>query len=267
MRTSAFAVAIVAASTLISAVQADDDFSALLADLTFTDAPAAAKPSSVAAQEVKSDLKPIPRIELPAAKPDLVADLDGFEMIESDQLATLAPEVSLQSPIPAKAAPQVDLDAAFALQDPAPLATSTPAPFVAASESAPAPLFNAPQAVPAPVPAARVPSQVVGHQMHPMASNCQGGCSGGCEPMHATSAPIMCRPRTPVNLPSSTLLQYFRSDVCHTNVWNGYHRKCCDKSHLDGSIFAPKSCAPCGEVIDCAPCASSNCASCDGSCD
>ena len=36
-----------------------------------------------------------------------------------------------------------------------------------------------------------------------------------------------CVPRTPVNLPNSTMLQYFNSDPCHTQVWDGYHRDCC----------------------------------------
>lgn len=34
-------------------------------------------------------------------------------------------------------------------------------------------------------------------------------------------------PRAVPNLPNSTLYQYFRSNRCHTNVWVGYHQKCC----------------------------------------
>jgi hypothetical protein len=51
MRTSAVAVAIVVFSTVVYSVSAEDDFSALLADLTFTDAPGVAEPLSKAAAE------------------------------------------------------------------------------------------------------------------------------------------------------------------------------------------------------------------------
>ena len=52
-----------------------------------------------------------------------------------------------------------------------------------------------------------------------------GQCGGGKH-----SAPKRCVARKPVNLPSSSFRQYFRSNACYTNVWDGYSREC-GKNH------------------------------------
>ena len=60
MRTSAFSAAILTLATFASSVSANDDFSALLADLSFGDAPSLSEPLAVAEEDTVADLKPVP---------------------------------------------------------------------------------------------------------------------------------------------------------------------------------------------------------------
>lgn len=269
MRTSAFAAAIVVVGVLVSTVKSEDDFSALLADLTFGDAPAAAVPSyaagpkpvapSVASEGISMPPVASAKVDVPTAvdtQPQ-VGESDVVGMLESDLFTanSSTPKVALQNPVPT--GPVIDLDAAFALQD-GPAAKLDAVPTLDAVPSfAAAPTFAVPSQ-----PLGNVPSQAVGHMLHPNTSDC--GCgqpSNTC----GTGAEIVCRPRTPVHLPSSTLRQYFRSDPCYTNLWDGYQRKCCYQhgACANHGRFQPT----CGEVLDCAPCAPANCAKCDGGCD
>jgi hypothetical protein len=227
MRTSAFAVAIVVAANLVSSVSAEDDFSALLADLTFTDPPAAARPLAAVPEETLQELRSVPAIQLP---PTVPSKIDVFEMLENGDLDTglSGPQVALQDPVPSQppAAPLVDLDAVFALQ----------------------------------APPAELSGKVVGHRLHPLSTDCQS-CS---QPSACVESGIVCRPRTAVQLPTSSLRQYFRSDPCYTNLWDGYHRKCSHHEHIHGicDCFNQRRMADCREVINSAPCTS-----CTGRCD
>lgn len=202
MRTSALSVAILAVATFPAIASAEDDFSALLADLSFGNAPSINQPLSVAATAEPEELKKI-------EEPSQVEQLNPLSapaftmpgMLESDALEVAntaevepTPQVALQDPIPAsipKSSEEVDLDAAFALQDLKVADTS-------------------------------VSSQAVGHHIN----HCEGY---GCDSLYT------CRPHVKPSLPSSTLYQYFRSDRCFANVWDGYRRVCGDShKHLHG---------------------------------
>lgn len=253
MRKSAVAVAIIVFSTVVYSVNAEDDFSALLADLTFTDEPGVAEPLSKAAAEPVEGMKPVPEFAMPATAPAMVdlsdiletADLENRDLEQPAELETemnvLAPRIALQDPVPSEqpaiskspssTGQQYDLNEAFALQ----------------------------------TPSLAVPSRGVGHRQVDTAYSACGGCdqSVGCDNS------MMCRPHSSVNLPTSTLLQYFRSNPCYTNVWDGYQRKCVHHTHLHGTCdcFRRNCHDECGEVLECAPCAPANSVKCDGTCD
>ena len=83
----------------------------------------------------------------------------------------------------------------------------------------------------------------------------------------------VCMPRRDVNLPSSTLQQYFRSDRCYTNVWDGYSRECGkNHEHIHGTCDCgtkkKRSCLSghcrggCGEILPPRQ-ACNDCESCD----
>lgn len=78
-----------------------------------------------------------------------------------------------------------------------------------------------------------------------------GGCaSGGC------GQDGFCTPHNQPNLPGSTLRQYWRSNACNSNVWDGYQnecrkpmgpkkeRNCFGRSHAPAPIVVPSQ-APC----------------------
>ena len=108
---------------------------------------------------------------------------------------------------------------------------------------------------------------------------CGNGCGHGClhkfKNMHAEQK--VCMPRNDVNLPSSTMLQTYRSDRCYTNVWDGYSRECGNNhKHIHGTCDCgtkkKRSCLSgrcgggCGEILP--PRQACNaCDSCDASCD
>ncbi|MGI9472383.1 MAG: hypothetical protein ACR2NZ_12660 [Rubripirellula sp.] len=114
MRTSAFTASVFALATLANSVSANDDFSALLADLSFGDAPTLEEPLAQV-QEIKvAELKPVPT---GFSMPEMVEGTPPAQVVSAKPPA--APQVALQDPIPeSKPTPQIDLEAAFALQDP-----------------------------------------------------------------------------------------------------------------------------------------------------
>jgi hypothetical protein len=104
MRKSKFALAFLATLSIVATAQADD-FSALLADLNFDDAPSVTETLTLTDPSEQQQLREAPT-EL--AMPDL-------DMPELD-----LPAVSLQDPVAAEApqtTAQIDLDAAFSLQE------------------------------------------------------------------------------------------------------------------------------------------------------
>lgn len=100
MRKTSFTLALLAISSATLVCNAQDDFSALLADLSFSDLPELNEPLAVA--ETEQNLKPVPELVMPSTT------------------ATAKARVALQDPIPATEPEainqQIDLEAAFALQ-------------------------------------------------------------------------------------------------------------------------------------------------------
>lgn len=92
---------------------------------------------------------------------------------------------------------------------------------------------------------AAAPAQTVGCIKHEM-NGCDGCADCGCQ----TEAPV-CIPRRPVQLPTSTFLEYFSSDPCHTGVWDGYQRGCsrlyegCEPCKKKGGCAG----GGCGEIL------------------
>lgn len=250
MRISAVAVAIVVFSTGVYSVNAEDDFSALLADLTYTDAPGVAEPLSKAAAEPVEKLKPVPEFSMPATAPAMV---DLVETLESADLANRDLEQ------PAELEQEMNVSALrIALQDPVP----SEQPAISKSPSSTGQQFDLNEDFALQTPSPAVPSRVVGHHhMHSAGVGCDQsvGCGNG----------MVCCPHPIVNLPTSTLLQYFRSHPCYTNVWDGYQRKCTHHTHLHGTCdcFQRNYHEECGEVLECAPWDPANCVNCDGTCD
>lgn len=110
---------------------------------------------------------------------------------------------------------------------------------------------------------------------------CCNGCNKGCclgrlkKEKHVEQK--VCMPRTEVNLPSSTMRQYFRSNRCATNIWDGYSQECGDNhKHIHGTCDCgtkkKRSCLSgrcgggCGEILPPRQ-ACNDCGSCDASCD
>lgn len=170
-----------------------------------------------------------------------------------------APHASLQRPvaIATEAVDQVDMHAAFAAQE----------------------MFGS-----------TISANTVGFGHHRLAagcggSSCDGGCDSGCGHGGCDSCQS-CVAHDDVQLPSSTFLQYFRSNKCNTHVWDGYQQECgfahkhvmgeCDcaaKSRRGcrlgsafgscGEILAPMPRAACGLRKGCAcdasPCDAAGC--------
>ncbi|QDT02458.1 hypothetical protein K227x_08350 [Rubripirellula lacrimiformis] len=270
MRFSAHALALAALAIFANVSSAKNDFDALLADLSFggTPSPSIAAPQdfssaydqglslsgpaglSLAANDAMMELRPVP---------------DGLTMPETGPAqarASLQDPIATVDPQAAKnAAERVDLNAAFALQE-----------------------MNSP--------GKHVPTYAVGFGHQHGAAGCDGcGCAsgacdqisscgngacghascgqGGCGMGHQAARP--CVPRTAPNLPTSSLRQYFMSQKCNTNVWDGYQRPCpaCHK-HTHGtcdcfknrnrfhSSILPPACGDCGGACQ---------GGCDGGCD
>lgn len=235
MRKSTLSVAILALATFPTSTSLADDFSALLADLSFGDAPSIDQPLSVAEATGPVELKQIDEVgEGQAPNPNSASGFSMPGMLESDafEVATppevvSAPQVALKDPIPASVPEpdvQVNLDAAFAIQDVQPANAKTPA-------------------------------QTVGHHLN----HCD---SQGCE------SDFTCMPHIKPNLPSSTLYQYFRSNPCYANVWDGYRRNCGDHhEHLHGECDCFDNSSKSHSWSSIFNCGRNDCVSCDGGCD
>ena len=112
MRQLAFTASVVALATLANSASATDDFAALLADLSFGDAPTLEE-SLEKVEEVKvAELKPAPT---GFNMPEMVESAPSVELVPAEPAK--APQVALQDPIPESTPLQIDLEAAFALQD------------------------------------------------------------------------------------------------------------------------------------------------------
>jgi len=59
-------------------------------------------------------------------------------------------------------------------------------------------------------------------------------------------------------LPNSTMLEYFNSNKCHTNVWNGYHQKCIPSLRHLALPFHLLKPGACGQIFSSCGCARSN---------
>lgn len=98
------------------------------------------------------------------------------------------------------------------------------------------------------------------------------GCGLGKCKQEDTS---VCMPRTDVNLPSSTLRQYFRSGRCNTNIWDGYTQKCGpNHEHAHGTcdchLKKKRGCCLggcCGEILPPRQCFDGCDSACDVGCD
>lgn len=197
MRTSAITAAILALS-ISGTVNANDDFSALLADLSFGDAPTAAEPTreslTVVQEETLQDLMPLPSGFVMPGMLESTTDVSQ-DVAERNSVEQPAPQVALMDPIPTRVpVGAIDFQEAFKIQD----STNNTATMVS----------------------------------HLHGSNIETGDCGGCSDYGHGA---VCRPRNPVHLPSSTLHQYFRSHPCYTNVWDGYGIYCgSHHKHLHG---------------------------------
>jgi hypothetical protein len=146
MRTSAITAAALVLSIMSGAVNANDDFSALLADLSFGDAPAVIEPTgeslTVVQEETLQDLMPLPG---GLSMPGMLESTPDEQPSAAVAVNQPAPQVALMDPVPATVPmSKIDLDAAFAIQE-----------------------------------TASVPAQSVGHLMH--ANECESGACGGYE--------------------------------------------------------------------------------------
>ncbi len=226
MRTSAFTAAILTLSTIATSVSANEDFSALLADLSFGDAPTLNEPLAVAEEDTIANLKPVPTgITMP-------------EMVES------TPSSSSQHPRMTRPSPQPCRKRKRRLRSLCKILFPRRRPTFRNRSTLTPPLHL--QDVQPTVTA--VPSQAVSHIFDSCTSE---GCDAG----------IVCRPRTTPNLPKSTLLQYFRSNACYTNVWDGYNQDCgSHHKHLHGECDCFNKSGKHG-------CGHGGCESCDSGCD
>lgn len=135
----------------------------------------------------------------------------GFVLPEAASVSTA--KVSLQRPIVNAAAPetQIDMDAAFTAQE----------------------IFGS-----------TISANTVGFGHHGLASGCAGlSCDGGCDSACGHGGCESCQScvaHDDVQLPSSTFLQYFRSNKCNTHVWDGYQQKC---GHSHKHVMGECDCA------------------------
>lgn len=224
MRTSAITAALLALS-ISGTVNANDDFDALLADLSFGDAAMAMEPTgeslTVVQEETLQDLMPLPSgfvmpgmlESTPESKPG-----NGISVSPDVDVANTAepavPQVALMDPIPVRApGGTIDFEDAFTIQE-----------------------------------SGKTTAAMVSH-LH--GSHMASGDCGGCNDFGHGA---VCRPRNPVHLPSSTLYQYFRSHPCYTNVWDGYGIYCgSHHKHLHGECdcFKNKGHGCCGNQEKC----------------
>lgn len=135
---------------------------------------------------------------------------------------------------------------------PAPAAVAEPA--LQGAPAAPVAAASQPHAQPSP--AAVAPGMPLHVSPAPYTDACSA-CNP-CKKKHFESCfgEARCQPYTPPQIPVSTFYQYWRTNSCNVNVWNGFRNRCHTtidlsidkKSHCD-------SCRGCGgcEAIDCGP--------------
>lgn len=159
--------------------------------------------------------------------------------------------------------------------DPTPVPAAAPAPAAENIALPPTPQVTQPapplvdQAVPAPVAA---PIEPVAD--HASAGACGTGC-GSCQSCNSGHSCFQknrirdtpCVPYAMPRLPTSTFYQYWRTNACYTNVWDGYRNQCprtldlsIDKKHKSRSNCASGACM--ALPADWAA-ASASCDSCD----
>ena len=187
---------------------------------------------------------PAPPIELEEAEP-VMASIPPL----------VAEEGMIEVSEPSMAAPvrtQVDFNAVFTSQE-----AKASDDALADVENVPAPAQEvpaAPQAEPMPLSPEPMVAAPITDPVHVGGCNSCGSHHGcGCDNV------VTCIPHMAPNLPNSTLLQYFRSNKCYSNVWDGYHQKCgLGHDHIHGTCdcFDPhrKSCFGSGH---------SHCGKCD----
>jgi hypothetical protein len=247
MRKFATAVAILALASLATANAAEKDFATLLAELSFGEAdqlintaPARPVDNSHPVAATGTGQRPLSDPYYPAPTANR-----GRHMPVGRQAA---PQAYAQSSPPGVPAHPVGAQSAY--PTPAPRAYPTPA---QSAYPTPAPPIN-PASAPLRDPSDRVdlntafavqetgqvPVQPAGHTYGKRYADCG----------YETRYP----PRPTPDLPNSTLHQYFRSNKCHTNVWVGYHQKCCPSlrniSLPFKHLFKGGCLEGCGSVVD-----------------
>ena len=250
MRNTALSVSVAGLALAVAGLCNAGEFDALLADLSFGDAPVIAtelkqpKPD-VAPTKPDQELKPAPHgMTMPSLdvtpisspiddvpQPEAEATESAAEMVAPAEAPLPMVDPTLQAPLtsPSDAPGAVNFQEAFAAQ-----------------ESIPSAAVIAP-----PQPA--VP--------------CDSGCAtdAGCDSCRTSHSESICRPYVRPNLPNSTLLQYFRSNRCYSRIWDGYRQRCPSSlNHVDGTCdcFDKKKQCGCGPVL--APaCNTAACDACD----
>jgi hypothetical protein len=68
-----------------------------------------------------------------------------------------------------------------------------------------------------------------------------------------------CLPYTPPQVPTSTFYQYWRTNACNVNVWDGFRNRC--PSHIDMSINKKHGCmhGKCGDAYQSGAAACGDC--------
>lgn len=88
---------------------------------------------------------------------------------------------------------------------------------------------------------------------------------GSCDECEDCEDALLCTPHTAAHLPSSSFYQYFRSNKCNSQVWDGYRQHCrSSNKHLNGTCdcFKPRPpkkphcCPPICEadIVECGDC-------------
>ncbi len=245
MRNTAFLGTAAALLISVAPVSAGNDFDALLGDLTFGDTPAASEALTLdeAAKKTADTLK-----SAPAKAADTLTMPPSVETIAAPTPEPMAQSI-VQGPI---------------TQSPVSQAPLAQAPL------APAPMQNGyvnfGQAFAAQDCDSCAGGCDNGYCGGPQGGIVSGGCaSGRCGSGHHQECET-CIPYQKPSLPSSSFIQYFRSDACNVNVWDGFRNRCCSASkHTRGECdcFEKKrlSCLDCETVVyDVAPCEPRVCA-------
>ena len=242
MRKTAFLSTAAALLISVSPVAAQTDFDALLSDLTFGDSPSAGETLTldVAAEKAAETLKPAPA--------------------EPKTTLTLPPEAEV-------------------VVAPSPTPESAPAATPEASRSiVQGPMAHAPitptMAAPTPVAPTHIDfAQAFAAQECDACGGCDSACGGPCAGGCATDGCLLggcgkkkdhdcptCIPYHKASLPSSSFFQYFRSDACNVDVWNGFHNRCCYADHHSYHDKNKRGCMDCETIVyEASPCAARVC--------